>query len=107
VTWSGVPEFGTTNSSTFQTVLHSNGRIDFVYSTIALEFAVVGVAEGNDEGPINIVDLSADLPATFQAGAIFEEFSPAIITQWAFVCAHAGWCAPGQIYRCHGGRDVI
>lgn len=89
VTWSGVPEFGTTNSSTFQTVLHANGRIDFIYSTIALQFAVVGVAEGNDEGPINIVDLSADLPATFQAGAIFEEFSPAIITQQMDVIALA------------------
>jgi len=69
VTWSGVPEFGTTNSSTLQTVLHSNSRIDFIYSTVALQFALVGVAEGNDEGPINILDLSADLPATLQAGA--------------------------------------
>ena len=89
VTWSGVPEFGTTNSSTFQTVLHSDGRIDFIYSSIALEFAVVGVAEGNDEGPINILDLSADLPATLDAGAIFEEFSPAIITQQMDVIALA------------------
>jgi hypothetical protein len=89
VTWSGVPEFGTTNSNTFQAVLHSSGRIDFVYSTLALQFAVVGIAEGNDEGPINVVDLSAALPATFQAGAIFEEFSPAIVVQQMDVIALA------------------
>lgn len=89
VTWSGVPEFGTTNSNTVQAVLHSSGRIDFIYSTIALEFAVVGIAEGNDEGPINVVDLSAALPATFQAGAIFEEFSPAIVVQQMDVIALA------------------
>ena len=89
VTWSGVAEFGTTTSNTFQAVLRSDGRIDFIYSTVALEFAVVGVAEGNDEGPINIVDLSADLPATLDAGAIFEEFSAAIITQQMDVIALA------------------
>ena len=82
VTWSGVPEFGLTNSNTFQTVLFADGRIDFAYSRVDLQFAVVGLAEGHDEGPINELDLSADLPVTnLGAGAIFEEFAPAIIIQ--------------------------
>lgn len=78
VTWNGVPEFGIPNSNTFQLVLHSNGDIDLVYDNVDASFAVVGVAEGNGEGPINEIDLTADLPGTFGAGAIFEEFNPAI-----------------------------
>ena len=71
VTWVGVPEFGVANSNTFQAVLHDTGDMDIVYQNVDANFAVVGVAEGNDEGPINEIDLSADLPGTFGAGAIF------------------------------------
>lgn len=82
VTWSGLPEFSLTNVNTFQAVLHADGNIDFVYSRVDLQFAVVGVAEGDDEGPVNELDLSEDLPVSnVGAGAIFEEFSPAIIIQ--------------------------
>lgn len=82
VTWNGLPEFGLTNVNTFQAVLHQDGTIDSVYSTVALQFAVVGVAEGHDEGPINELDLSQDLPVNnLGAGAIFEEFSAAIVVQ--------------------------
>ena len=31
VTWNGVPQFGLTDSNTFQAVLHSYGEIDLVY----------------------------------------------------------------------------
>lgn len=81
VTWTNVPQFGVADSNTFQAVLHDNGDVDFVYGAIAAQFAVVGIAEGNNEGPINEIDLSADLPGTFGAGAIFEEFNPAIVGQ--------------------------
>ncbi|MFQ6026848.1 MAG: hypothetical protein ACE5Q6_04950, partial [Dehalococcoidia bacterium] len=81
VTWSAVPEFGTTNSNTFQTILHTSGAIEFVYDSLDAEFAVVGVAEGNGTGPINEIDLTQDLPGSFAAGAIFEEFSPGIAVQ--------------------------
>lgn len=84
ITWNAVPEFGTdpaTNSNTFQAVLWASGLIDVAYADIDAQFAVVGVAEGNDEGPINEIDLSDDLPATLEAGAIFEEFAPAIVVQ--------------------------
>ena len=45
-----------------------------VLDSIKAHAAVVGVAEGGGEEPFNEVDLSADLPATRAAGAIFEEF---------------------------------
>ena len=85
VTWLGVPQFGTSNSNTFQATLHKDGGIDFVYEDIDFDFGqrfgVIGVAEGDDEGPINEIDITDDLPDTFGAGAIFEEFNPAVGTQ--------------------------
>jgi hypothetical protein len=96
VTWSGLPEFGMTNSNTFQAVLWANGVIDFAYQVLAAQFGVVGVAEGNGEGPINEIDLSAELPATHQAGAIFEEFEPAVFIQQMDVIE-----AAREFYRTH------
>ena len=78
VTWTGVPQFGIADSNTFQVVLHSDGTIDMVLDSVAASSAVVGVAEGDGEEPFNEVDLSADLPTTKDAGAIFEEFSPGV-----------------------------
>jgi len=97
VTWSGVPEFGLTNSNTFQAVLFADGRIDLAYSRVDLQFAVVGVAEGHDEGPINELDLSVDLPVSdLGAGAILEEFSPAVVVQQMDVLQLAK-----EFYRSH------
>jgi hypothetical protein len=96
ITWNGVPTFGVANSNTFQAVLYANGNIDFVYSTVEEKFGVVGVAEGGDEGPINPIDLSADLPGTFGAGAVFEAFSPAILVQQMDVIALAK-----EFYKTH------
>lgn len=81
VTWTSVPRFGLADANTFQVVLHDNGGIEFAYGNIQASVAVVGVAEGNGEGPFNEIDLTANLPGTFQAGAIFEEFVPAIPIQ--------------------------
>ncbi len=97
VTWSGLPEFGLTNVNTFQAVLHADGNIDFVYSRVDLQFALIGLAEGHDEGPINELDLSQDLPVSdLGAGAIFEEFSAAIIVQQMDVIQLAR-----EFYRSH------
>lgn len=85
ITWNGVtnfvlPGFPTT-SNTFQVVLHAGGAIDFVYETVFDPLAtifssggVIGVAAGMDEAPYNEIDLIGDLPGSFEAGAIFEEF---------------------------------
>jgi len=100
ITWSGVPQFGDTDSNTFQAVLWASGQIDFVYANVELEFAVVGIAEGHDEGPITPVDYTADLPLSGEpAGAIFEEFGPAITTQQMDVIALAK-----EFYRTHDDK---
>ncbi len=75
---SGVP------TNTIQALLHADGSVDFVYGDLDSALiggdggnleAVTGIAEGNAEGPLNEIDMTAGLPATLMAGAIFEEFS--------------------------------
>lgn len=84
VTWTDVPQFGINNANTFQTTIESNGVVTFTYERLEAgfndqlaPFGVVGVAAGSDQGPFNEIDLTADLPVTLPAGAIFEEFSAA------------------------------
>jgi hypothetical protein len=79
VTWNGVREYAAANVNTFQIVLRATGTIDIAYGRIDARFALVGIAEGHDEGPIHEIDLSAGLPVTLDAGAIVEEFAPAIL----------------------------
>lgn len=75
---SGVP------TNTMQAVLFSDGTIDFTFGALDTGLisqpgsnreAVTGIAEGNSEQPLNEIDMTADLPLTLQAGAIFEQFS--------------------------------
>lgn len=102
ITWSAIPEFGASpisNSNTFQLVMSANGVIDIVHVKVAGQFAVVGVAEGNDEGPINEIDLSLALPVTLPAGAIFEEWAPAVLSTQMDVFALAR-----EFYRTHADR---
>jgi hypothetical protein len=84
VTWTDVPQFGVTNANTFQATIESTGRVTFTYERLEAAFdtqltpsGVIGVAAGGDQGPFNEIDLTADLPVTLPAGAIFEEFSAA------------------------------
>ena len=93
VTWNDVVHFQRGAASgcvgvpgnTFQTVLHADGSIDYVFGALdsglisqpgGNQEAVTGIAGGNSEPPINEIDMTADLPAELQAGAIFEQFSP-------------------------------
>jgi len=96
ITWMDVPEFGIANKNTFQLTLKNTGEIVFAYQSIDADFGVVGVAEGNDEGPINEIDLTASLPTTKDAGAIFEEFLPAILVKQMDVLEVAK-----QFYKTH------
>ena len=75
VTWSAVPEYFLGNANTFQVTLEANGTITLAYQSLDAQNGVIGVAEGNDQGPFNEIDLTGDLPGTFAAGAIFEEFT--------------------------------
>ncbi|MCI0635025.1 MAG: hypothetical protein L0206_14090, partial [Actinobacteria bacterium] len=74
VTWDGVPQFGVEDANSFQAVLRADGSVDLNYGSVAAAAGVVGVAEGSNEGPFTEIDFTADLPGTFPAGAIFEEF---------------------------------
>ncbi len=93
ITWNDVVHFERGSDSgcgpdvpgnTIQAVLASDGSIAFTFgaldtgliaSGVGNDEAVTGIAEGNAEGPLNEIDMTADLPATLQAGAIFEEFT--------------------------------
>ena len=73
VTWLNVPEFGLTNSNTFQVTLYPSGRITMAYGGIDANVGVVGVSPGGP-GSVNLLDLSDQLPVNRSLGAIAEEF---------------------------------
>lgn len=98
VTWNGVPEFGTTNFNTFQVRLHANGQIELAYSSLGSSFGVIGVAKGNSVGPINEIAYTTALPTTLAAGAIFEEFAPAMPKQVDPIALSQ------EFYRTHGDK---
>ena len=72
VTWLQVPEFGISNSNTFQVTLYPNGRITMSYENVAADVGVVGVSPGGP-GTITLVDLSQLQPLT-ASDAIAEQF---------------------------------
>ncbi len=93
VTWNEVVHFerGSADgcdgvpTNTMQAILYNSGMIDFIYGDLDTELisqegsnqeAVTGIAEGDSEGPLNEIDMTADLPLELQAGAIFEEYTP-------------------------------
>ena len=47
ITWSGVPEYNTSNSNSFQVVLDANGDFTVTWLEIAVTDAVVGLSSGN------------------------------------------------------------
>ena len=77
ITWQGVPEWGETNTNSFQLTLTATGAIRLAYQRVDARYGVIGVAEGASEGPVNLVDFTVDVPASYSAGAILEEFGPA------------------------------
>lgn len=73
VTWLELPEFGQANRSTFQAVLHANGRITLAFGDVAAEEGIVGVAPGGG-GLAQLLDYTADLPTGILKAAIAERF---------------------------------
>jgi hypothetical protein len=60
VTWQGVPEYGSSNSNTFQIELLFNGEIHISWLGVASSDSVVGLSEGNGIPPDFVeMDLSA------------------------------------------------
>jgi hypothetical protein len=74
VTWLGVPEFGTGNSSTFQVVLRPDGSVTFAFGALDAQEAIVGVGPGRG-GDVQLVDYTAALPAGVVRTALAERFA--------------------------------
>ena len=51
VTWSGVAEYNTTNSNTFQIALHANGEMELAWGELAVTDAVIGLSPGGGVAP--------------------------------------------------------
>src|SRR5262249_2864176 len=54
-----------------------SGAVEVTYGAMdpAAAFGVTGIAQGNGQGPLNLVNLSASPPQTLDAGAILEAFA--------------------------------
>ncbi len=46
VTWENVPEYGISNSNTFQIEMYFDGRIQLSWLAIAIEDGIVGLSDG-------------------------------------------------------------
>jgi hypothetical protein len=72
VTWNSVPEFGATNSNTFQVNLYKNGKIEFIYGSIEGKEAITGISPGKNTN-FKLVDFSQ--PQNDAKGPILERFA--------------------------------
>jgi hypothetical protein len=91
ITWEGAPELPYGGKSTFQVVMHDDGRIAFVYKKVKARSALVGISPGNSI-EARAIDFS-EPPAEVMPGPFFESFSrqkrldlPALMR--AFYTAH-------------------
>lgn len=75
ITWSQIPEFGTTNSNTAQLTLFESGEITIRYNGVDLADALVGVGPGGGVGDLNELDFSEELPQSGLAGSTLELFT--------------------------------
>jgi hypothetical protein len=77
VSWRGVPQYGETDSNTFEVTLRADGTLEFAYATelnADISEGVAGIAPGSELGGLTPVDLSS--PTGEEAGgALAESFS--------------------------------
>jgi hypothetical protein len=74
--WSNVPNWQTNNSNSFSVKLFLNGNIEFVYAArMDGRSTVVGISPGFNQGGLNAVNFSSDLPTGSLAGTVVEVFS--------------------------------
>ena len=74
VSWTGVPEFGTSRAQTFQIRLYPDGRIETAFSAITTSEAVVGISPGSLPGASAVVSFNQGSASTF-TGTVAERFS--------------------------------
>ncbi len=73
ITWLRVPEFGTSNSNTFQVTMYPGGLITMGYEDMAATDGIVGISPGGP-GALALLDLSEELPVGRTSDAIAEQF---------------------------------
>ncbi len=76
VTWNQVPQFGTSNTNTFQVTVFKSGKITIAFGDIDAPGSIVGASPGGGTSA-EIVDFSKDLPVAPTASAILERYSQA------------------------------
>ena len=74
ITFTDVPEFGTTNQNSCQVVLSPNGDIDVRYGAVALLDCLVGLSSGNGATDPGSLDLSdpLSLPVIINTGFVVQ-----------------------------------
>ena len=90
-TWSHVPLFGEGGDNTFQVILHSGGRIDFIYNGMTADGAVedISVAASSGGTPALLtVDYTLAAPFSSAAAteAVFENFNSGNLFDLDFHC---------------------
>lgn len=74
VTWNQVPQFGTSNTNTFQVTVFKTGKITVAFGAIDAPGSIVGASPGEGTS-VEIVDFSDDLPVAPTQLAILERYS--------------------------------
>jgi len=78
ISFTNVPEVGTTNQNSFDITLHESGQIEFDYGSIAIKDGLSGISAGNlisDLADPGSIDLSAN-PNQAVSNLTYELFSP-------------------------------
>jgi uncharacterized protein (TIGR03437 family) len=77
ISWSEVPEFsrfGSGPAQTFQARLHADGKIEFAFTDITSESAVVGISPGNTIGVTRVISFVDESTEEF-TGTVAERFT--------------------------------
>lgn len=74
VTWNRVPQFGTTNTNTFQVTVTRKGKITVAFGDIDAPGSIVGASPGRGTSA-ELVDFSDDLPVSPTRASILERYS--------------------------------
>jgi hypothetical protein len=67
VTWNGVPQFGATDSNTFQVQFFPNGDLVLAWQQVS-DDGLVGISAGGIDSVVLPIDLTASLPFPFSEG---------------------------------------
>jgi V8-like Glu-specific endopeptidase len=75
ITWAGIPEFGTTNSNTFQVQIFSNGNVRLSYQSMAAGDGLVGYSPGGGVSDPGAIDITSAVPFSTGSGGSPLQFN--------------------------------